>query len=486
MPGLVPWGEYRPDVADFEGQHTRNILNVLPRSDGYGPFPSFTAFTGAMAATCRGYFYARNTDGSIAVFAGTSTKLYRLSNTDFTWSDVSKSLGSYTALPTTDHWQFAQFGSVVIAVQANVAPQAYTLGSSTEFADLSGSPPQARYVTVVNRFLVLSGLLNNPFRIEWSGLNAITTWDGSNQSDSQDLPDGGIVRGVAGGEYGLITQDSSIRRMIYAPGSPVIFQIERISEEKGIFAPLSLVRAGDRMFYIGADGFKMVVPGGYPLPIGAEKVDRTFFADVDTGNLQLCIGASDPKASRVYWSYKSLSGQAGLFDKMLGYDWVLERFFPVSMSGEYLATLARPGVTLDALDSISGSIDALSFSLDDISNASLAQLSTVNSAHKLGFFTGTALEATLETPEKSNNGRRFFVRGFRPLVDAATVYGSVSKRETQQATATYTTETLVNAVGSCPQRASTRYARAKVRVPASTTWVSAIGVEPDIVQEGFR
>ena len=55
-------------------------------------------------------------------------------------------------------------------------------------------------------------------------------------------------------------QDSAIRRMIYAPGSPVMFQIERLAQDKGIFAPLSLVRAGDRMFFCGNDGFQSVAP----------------------------------------------------------------------------------------------------------------------------------------------------------------------------------------------------------------------------------
>ena len=65
------------------------------------------------------------------------------------------------------------------------------------------------------------------------------------------------------------------------------------------------------------------------------------------------------------------------------------------------------------------------------------------------------------TAEKGGDGKRIFVRGFRPITDAATVYGSVSKRETAQATASYSDETLVNAIGMCPQRVSTRYARKK-------------------------
>jgi hypothetical protein len=485
---ILPIPEYRPDLSDYEGVATQSVLNVLPRADGYGPFPDFTVFTSALATTCRGFFYARKADGSVLVFAGTSTKLYTLNNTDLTWSDVSKAAGTYTAVPSADQWQFAQFNNFVFAVQINSPVQVFDLTSSSEFADLGGSPPQARYVAVVNRFLVLSGLSSStPYRIHWSGLNATTTWiSGTNSSDFQDFPDGGIVRGVAGGEYGLIVQDSAIRRMIYAPGSPVVFQMERVSEEKGIFAPLSLVRGGDRVFYIGNDGFQMVLPGGYPQPIGKDKLDRTFFEDVDTGNLQLCIGASDPKASRVYWAYKSLAGAAGLFDKIICYDWALQRFAPITMSGEYLSTLARPGITLESLDSISASLDALSFSLDDISTASLSQFSAVNSAHKLGFFTGSNLEATMVTAEKSGDGQRLRVRGFRPITDAATVYGAIKARETLQATATDSTEVLINSYGMVPANVSTRNARGKLRIPAGTTWTYASGIEPDVVLEGKR
>src|SRR3954447_10310172 len=97
---LLAYGEYRPDVSDYEGQATRNILNVIPRGDGYGPFPSFSSYTAALSAACRGAFYALKSDaaGSVVTFAGTSTKLYRLNNTDFTWVDVSKGASSYPAL----------------------------------------------------------------------------------------------------------------------------------------------------------------------------------------------------------------------------------------------------------------------------------------------------------------------------------------------------------------------------------------------------
>jgi hypothetical protein len=78
--------------------------------------------------------------------------------------------GDYTSIPAGDQWQFAQFNNFVFAVQINTAPQVFDLTSSTAFADLAGSPPQARYIAVVNRFVFLSGLgSSTPYRITWSG-----------------------------------------------------------------------------------------------------------------------------------------------------------------------------------------------------------------------------------------------------------------------------------------------------------------------------
>lgn len=565
---ILPVPEYRPDMSDYEGMATRSILNVVPRADGYGPWQDFNVLSSALPAQCRGMFCARMSDGSVRVFAATSTRLWYLNNSDLTWIPCSKvtaltsisnaspavftlashglsagdaivlstsgslptgltvgtvyyvlssgltanaftvsttaggtavntsSAGSgthsftgyYTAVPTNDQWQFAQFNNYVFAVQINTAPQVFDLSSSTAFADLGGSPPQARYIAIVNRFVVLSGLgSSTPYRVQWSGYNATTTWTaGTSQSDYQDIPDGGIVRTIAGGEFGIITQDSSIRRMIYAPGSPVVFQFERISEDKGIAAPLSLVRGGDRVFYAGTDGFQMIVPGGYPTPIGKEKVSATFLADLDTSAQQYCIGASDPRSTRVYWAYRSSSDSTSGFNKILCYDYALERWSLLSVSGEYLSTLAAPGITLESLDSVSSSIDALSTSLDDISTAAVSKLAGINTSHKLGFYSGSNIEATLVTAARGGDGRRIRVRGFRPVTDAGTVYGSISKRETASATESYSTESAMNSYGNVIVNVSTRYARGKMRIPAGTTWTFATGVEPDVVTEGLR
>jgi hypothetical protein len=564
---LVPFGEYRPDIADYQTQAAAVLHNVLPRGDGYGPFPDFSAYSAALPGACRGFFKAIRPDGSIAIFAATATRLYALNNTNFTWTDVSNGGSAYSALAATDNWQFAQFNNFVIAVQANVVPQLFDLTASSAFANLTGSPPQARYISVVGRFIVLSGLINNPYRVQWSGLDDVTNWTaGLNSSDFQDLPDGGIVRGVAGGEFGNIFQDGSIRRMTFAPGSPFIFQIERITEDRGLYAPYSLIRSGDKIFFLSANGFMWMAPSGYPAPVGKERVDRTFFGDLDKGNLQLVIGASDPRNSRVIWAYKSNSGAAGRFDKLLCYDHVLDRWSPVAMSGQYLGSLSQPGLTLENLDAlaptplavtgaanngsgairltlaalananfaiagqnaivvqgvqgtteangswrftlvdathidlvgstfthaytgggaIGGSLDALAASLDSFATSVTPEIAAFDANNVLGFFRGANLEATIDTGAQNADGRRVFVRGLRPITDAAAVYGSVLAAERWPDTPVATAESAMDALGLCPLRASTRYARGRIRIPYGTAWSFATGLEPDIALEGGR
>jgi hypothetical protein len=554
MPTL-PFGEYRPDLSDLDGTHSRSLLNVIPQGDGYGPIKAIAALTEALPAQCRGYFPARNTDNSITVFAGTSTKLYALNNTFFTWEDVSRSAGTYTTLNSDAQWSFVQFGNRVIACQGNDNVQTYVLGTSTEFEDLAGSPPDAAYVAVVGQFVVLSGLTANPFRVQWCAIGDPTAWTaGTNQSDFQDLPDGGIVRQTLGGELGVIFQDLSIRRMVYSPGSEVIFVIERIGKDIGLLHPYAATAVGEKVFFLTPKGFMQMDPAGGMLPIGAEKVDRTFLAAYDPAAPQYVICAADPESHLVFWTYRTLGMSSDAFDAALGYNWLLQRWVPLTISGEYMTSLAQPGVTIEGLDAIApgalevlgaadsgsgeirievadtsdlttgdyktisgvtgtteandtweitvvdgthfdlngstftnayvssgvvgGSADLMETSWDAISAATLPGLSVANTSHKLAFFNGDNLEAVLETPEQSGDGARIQVNGFWPITDAPTVYGRISKRQSLQAPITYTNENRMNADGFVGLIRSTRYSRAKIRIPAGEAWTYASGVRP--------
>lgn len=575
VPGVLTFGEFAPDITDLNTGESSNVQNVVPRGDGWGPFPDWVAFTSALPDICRGYFFGRNADGSVTIFAATATNIYKLSNTDFTWGNVSLGGGPYAAVPGGANWQFVQFNTKVIAVQINVVPQVFDLTSSTAFANLGGTPPQASYVAIINRFVVLAGISGFPYRVQWSGLNAITTWDNvTAQSNFQDLADGGRTSGIAGGDqFGVVFQDQAIRSLIFAPGSPVTFDILKIATNDGLLAPTGAINSGDQIFFISPQGFKRIVAGGYPEPIGKEKVDRTFFADLDSGNLQLLQATTDPTTTRVYWAYKSIAGQSTLFDTILVYDRALSRWSKLRMTGQFLAALSKPGLSLESLDAIApgiitisgaanngsgairltlsgltagtapsntnlnientvtvygvtgtteangvwrftivnsthidligstfvnayvsggaigGSLDQLPFSLDSISTAALAQLAMVGPTNALGFFNGSNLEATLETPEQDGMGRYIFVSALRPMTDCPTAACSVAFRNSAQAAVTYTGETTVGDTGNCPIQGGGiegRYVRGKLRCPAGTSWTFAMGIEPDFRLTGTR
>lgn len=383
----IPLAPYAPDQSALAKNVTANATNVVPKGDGWGPFKSLTEFTRALPAACRGYFFARLSDGSIAVFAGTVNRLYRLNNTTFQWDDVSQGGSAYGDLVSTDNWQFAQFADLVIAVQVNTAPQKFDLSAGVAFADLGGSPPSAGSVAVINQILVLSNLLSNPRRVQWSDLEAPETWTpGTGTADFEDLVDGGVVIAIAGGDaFGRVFQDDLVRSLIYAPGSAYTFEFRKVQLQETLFAKYSIIAAGSRTFYCSASGFKMIDGAqAEAKPIGKEVVDRTFFADVDRGNLQLVIGGTDPTQTRVYWGYKSGQGNEGLIDKVLLYDWGLDRWgILIDQQLEYLTGLAKPGLTLEALDAIAltplnvlGAADngsgLIRLTLDAVSNSDFA------------------------------------------------------------------------------------------------------------------
>jgi len=278
-----------------------------------------------------------------------------------------------------------------------------------------------------------------------------------------------------------------MRQMTYQPGNPVIFSFDRISEDIGILAPLSVVKSGQRIFFISNAGFQQSVDGAVPTPIGKERVDNTFIGEWDANNSQLAIGFSDPRGTRVYWAYKTLTGAAGLFNKILCYDWALNRWTPITgISGEYIVSLAQAATTLEALDATGFTLDTLPISLDAYAVALGKEIAVFSSAHKIGFLRGPALEATLETAENGESDQQTFIRGTFPVTDAPTVFGQVSSRQNLNDDRTWNVEAAMDDSGLCSLRVETRYYRSRIRIPAGTLWSFASGVDPDVTLTGSR
>lgn len=489
----IPLPPYQPDAASVDAASSSIALNVVPRADGYGPVRAPVALSGPLPDACRGFVAVTSPRfGFISYFAGTRTRLYRFNTTTAGWDDVTGP--RVGGVPDGDSWQFALFGAKLVAVHLGIAPQVIDIERDRTFRDLGGGPPRARAVGTVGGFLVLAGLGGAPNAVRWSDLENPEFWtqglrtDG-HQADGQVFPEGGAVTGFAGGEFGVVFQERSIRRLSYSPGSPTVFDTSIVEENRGCVAPWALVKVGPRTFFLDRDGF-YGFDGGVSRPIGAERVNRTFLAAVDPNRHASTIAVRDVLGPRVFFCYRTAgsTGPANLLDAALVYDWQLDRWSALDIAVQAGMATATPPVSLDAAGA--DGVDDTALSFDDPSFAGgIPAMGFVTADNRLALLTGTPLEATLATADAMlARPNRAFARGVRLDSDADDWRAAVGARETLRQTdaVSYRPETTPTVERFAPCRASGRYHRIRVRIPASTPWSYASGVEVDATAEGLR
>ena len=486
----IPFGEWLPDQSDLGSSGATVATNVIPRASGYSPFLGLATLSAAGDAYLRGFFGSIDGSGTIHLFAGNATKLYKFNNSTAALADVKS--GAYT-LASNDQWRFIQFGTSVYATSglSNIL-QKYTIGSSSAFAAVSGSPA-AKYLAVVRDFVVTAHVnyssTTHPFRVRWSQINDADTWTiGSNQADIQDIPDAGNITGLVGGDFGVVLLERGIARFNYV-GSPLIFQFDMVETGHGCDIANSVAAlAPTQIFYLASDGFFMF-NGERSIPIGAEKVDSFFFDDANPHKLDRLSSSIDPINQVVAWSYVSTESISGDPDKIILYNYAVNRWSLASVSHEFIGTIISPNFTLEALDNISSSLDGLGTSLDSRFWRGGQSAFAASSSSKIASFTGDPLAATLETMEfEPSKMKSSLIKSVTPIVTskdvAPTLTVQVGSRSRQIDTVSFTTAGSLNSDNLVPTRSNGRYHR--VRVNASGTWRYALGVDVDAVSLGRR
>lgn len=468
---IVPLAEWRPDYADLNSAFTGDLLNVLPADGSYLPFKSLQEFTEALGEAPLGGIITRQLNGSINIFAGSAGKLWILNNTTLAFDDVSQAATTYNA--TADaRWSFAQFGNFVIAVNVNDDPQVFELGVSTEFRDLGGSPPRAGIVKVWGDFVALMQLTSNLDRSQWSELNNAEGWTpGVNNSDFQTFPDGGVVQGSTEATNPIIFQERAIRRATFVPGSVEIFTFQKIHDLRGAKSALSIASRGAYAFYADEGGFFQIGPDGSLTNIGFEKVDRTIFETLAAADIGRIYGAVDPFFSRVYFAISKAG--TGLYDTILTFDWNLQRWTQAQATISMIFPAATVGYTLEGLDSVSASLDALPFSLDSkVWQGGAPVMAGFNADNKLVFFSGQNLEATVTTQEMGDvAGSIVRTTSTYPVVDTDQVFVSIGLRFRRSDSVTWLSEQIPSTnTGRVRKNGRGRFLRYRMRIPAGVTW----------------
>jgi hypothetical protein len=484
---MIPFAEFAPDQPGLDSGASGHVLNVVPlTAQSYGPLPALAPVGTALSARCQGAASFRGPDGSILNVAGDAAKLYRWDGAS--WNDVSRLSGPYSTAPEQG-WSYTQFGSKVVAVNGSDQPQVIDIASPNPFADLPG-PQKARFAATVRDFVMLGQLDTDQSAVQWSAINDISSWSpGIDQSDIQSFPDGGRVTGLVGGQYAIIFQETAIRRGTYV-GPDLIFQFDAISTERGCAAAGSVASYQQLVFFLAADGFFLLSGGEAERPIGDQKVDAWFWANVNQSYLHRISAAIDSSRKLYLVAFPSTDSATGAPDTLLIYNWTIDRWSRAEIGVDILCRMMNKlGETLDSLDLIYPDLDAMPLSLDSVllSGSPLAKLGAFDFGNRMAFFEGGNLAAEIDSIEAEvMPGGRTFLGAIRPVVDGGDLSVRVGTRERATDPVMWSAEVAQNAIGACPLRSSARYHRARVKIGADGQWSHAQGIDIEAVQEGAR
>jgi hypothetical protein len=413
--------------------------------------------------------------------------------TTFTYADTGSDIpsgadtGTVTfqyVTPANQRWRFTQFGNVLIAANGGNRLQGFNVNSDTNFSDLAADAPQSRYVTVVRDFVV-SGYVNDATiranRVQWSALGDESSWTNSatTQADFQDIPDGGAVVGLTGGEFGLVFMDRSIHRMSYV-GSPLVFQFDNISRNQGCYEANSIIQYGGTSFFLSDNGF-YACDGQQIIPIGNEKVNRFFFNDVEEGLLPLMSAAIDPARKLVIWAYASTS--SATVNKLLIFNYEIGKWTSGTTTASRVATSSTPSFTLEGLD-VFGDLEDIQSSFDSrVWLGGKMQFAGVKDS-KIVTFSGANNTAFIETGDIEVPGTTSAITMAKPIVDNGSGNVALVSRRLLSEQVVFGTQSVADAENRVSIRGVGRYHR--LQLTPTGQWSTTVGIDIDLNGLGSR
>jgi hypothetical protein len=477
----INFGEWMPDQPGISGA-LNDAKNVVSQAIGYGPLPTAAIFSVAASENLATLVAGKTPANTTKLFAAGATKIFDVSGVG-ALTNASKS-GGYTPNANGDRFRFTQFGNVVIGTNNSNPMQAYTLGTSTVFADLAAGAPICKFLTVVRDFVVTAFTTESttvyPSRVRWSGINDETAWGSSQvtQADFQDIPDGGQIVGIRGGEFGLVFMERGISRMSYI-GTPFIFQFDNISRGKGCIAAGSIAQTQGVTFFLSDDGFYSC-DGQQIQGIGSEKVDRWFFANADESGFETMSAAVDPVRKLIIWNFKTIFAQR----QLIIYNFKTQKWTYGDAGADFISDASTAAVTLEELDFISTSIDALPVSLDSILYMGGKYFLGGTQGAYVVTYNGAPATGQLITGDL-NAGGRSVVTLARPLVDNGSATVSVASRTLLNQELSFGSPVAADSENRVSLRSNGNFHRFKV-VPTGNNWTTAVSLDVDIAGQGVR
>lgn len=493
---FVPCGQYSPDQPDYGSSGSDAIFNVIARTKrSYSPMPAFSRIaTSPLASAPLGAFAGRDLSGNPGMYAGTTTKLYAAtSGTKPNFTDAS---GAATfATPAGGFWSFDEFNGQILATNGFDPIQTATAATTGPFATLSSNAPKAKVLATIQPGFVVCGNINDitvgiqPQGVRWCALGDQTSWPviGSQaaisaQSDWQGVQgEHGVLQAIAPNLAtcnAALFFERAVFRMVYT-GDEKIFAILPTEKLRGTPAPLSVIQVGQVCFYLGQDGF-YAFDGTTSTPIGAERVNVTFFADADPNFISSVRGVVDPLSGLCFWIYAGAGNNNGAPNRILVYNSVVDRWSLITgFTGYCLFIAATFGTSLDGIDALGYTLDSLPYSLD---SAFLAggriTLGGFDTSNYFGSFTGANMAFSVQTSDvQLITGRKARVSRVKPIVEGDACSAAVAGRTLLRSSIVYPTAATQQADGACAARSEAFFHRSALTAPASNMVTHISGVE---------
>lgn len=485
-------GTWEPDVGEVGTDTLEECVNVFPRPDHYSPFPGLGSISsGALSTACRGIVYVQKTAGTYDTYVATATKLFRYNADTLTFDDVSRSSGGDYNLPADDYWSFTLFGNILIATQLGDVPQYIDVDVGTNFAALGGSPPTARFCTVMDNRLVLYHTTTDPRQARWSEVGNPEDWSGVGAGE-QTFKDHGAVMAFLP-HARLVILERGLRQIVSTNDSEA-FEFQELAFERGTVSPWSVIEVGNFAAWLSEEGFFFGNASGIQ-NITEGRLSRWFGDNANRERTYQVFGTHDPYSSRLLWAFPTgdteYNDRILIWDRSLSSPYGVGRFSLIDLDTYVLARLATAGVSLEGGSDSTDMDEAGLPSLDSrLYMAGAPILVAVGTDLKLSGFTGDNLAATITTKSYMlGDGGRARLRQVMPLIsgtesDEITV--KVKKRNRQSDDWTTSGAISQQASGFHPCNHDSRFHALKFEIAAAKTWDRFQGFYADSRQTSWR
>jgi hypothetical protein len=448
--------------------------NVYRAVDGYRPVRDFLAGSDALPDTFNGGAAFISTGGTSYLLAGTASTLSRYSAGG--WVDL------LDTLTVSQRWKFTQFGDYVVSVNGGDTQEVDLLAGTAEA--LAGAP-KGTSVTVVGDQVVIGQANGDILLVQWSAFNDHTGWTpGVDQSGFQPMLTGGEVMGLAGGEFGIILQRQRLVRMSRTGDASAPFAFDEITPNVGCASKGSVAQAGRSVFFLSDRGFMACEDGQVPVPIGNEKVDRDFQAQVPRDEWERIYSGVDPRNTLVWWMLPGVPGKIWIYNWTLaGLDsaWTMATFNCEGLFSGFTSSIDTDNAGITNTDADPA------LTVDDPRYSGGAPRLFVVQSKKIGTMEGLPLRGRIETGfYEFTKDRVARLRAVRPVGDMTEAECVLDCRQRLGDPEKLRTAAPMRDSGSMPVRATGKYVATKLTIPAGHNWGYVKALEYEVEAGGLR